>query len=712
MRPPKAHPDAPESGSRSALISVTPPDDGGNIGFLERMQGFARIAAAVPTCAVADVATNAEATLALWRRAHDEGCAVVVFPELGLTGYTARDLFHDRHLMDEVGRNVEKLCRAGRGLTPLAIVGAPLRVGTSLFNTAIAIQGGRPLAVVPKCYLPNYREFEERRWFRPGYDVEAGARVTVGDVEVPFGSDVLLHGDGCPDLVIGIEICEDLWVHVPPSTSQISAGATVVCNLSASNFVIGKAELRRLLAQAASDRGKCAYVYTAAGPGESSTDLAFDADAFICENGRVLAASRRFARDAQLVAVDVDLELLVRERITTTSFAECSGNHARPHRFVRFVAPAGPPAPLRREVARHPFVPSDPRQLGARCWEIFEIQTNALATRMGAIGQPKLVLGLSGGLDSTQAALVCAGALDLLERPRSDLVCITMPGFGTTEGTRENALALAAALGARINTASVADVSRELLVLIGHPAAVGADDVDELLARVRADPKLGDIALENVQARMRTLVLMTVANREGGLVVGTGDLSEKALGWSTYAGDQISMYDVNAGVPKTLIQSVIRWVANERASTWSVGDPEGLRRVLFAILNTPISPELLPADADGAIAQLTEGALGPYELHDFFLYHLVRHGERPARILDLARVAFSGAYPLAELKRWFRLFLSRFFTQQFKRSCAADGPKVGQVALSPRGDWRMPSDAKVRSWLAEVDGYGGEDAPM
>lgn len=674
------------------------------------MQGFARIAAAVPGISVADVASNTEQTLALWQRAHDEGCAVVVFPELGLSGYTARDLFHDRHLLDEVDRAIAALCQAGRELAPLAIVGAPLRVGSQLFNVAIAIQGGRPLAVVPKWYLPNYREFEERRWFRPGYDVAPGAVVTVAGIEVPFGSDVLLHADGCADLVVGVELCEDVWVHVPPSVHQISAGATVICNLSASNFVVGKAELRRLLAQAAADRGKCAYVYTAAGPGESSTDLAFDADAFVCENGRILAASRRFARTSQLVAVDVDLELLVRERITTTSFGECSDNHARPHRRVAFSAPPAPPPPLRREVARHPFVPSDPQQLGARCWEIFEIQTNALATRMRAVGEPKLVLGLSGGLDSTQAALVCCGALDLLDRPRSDLVCITMPGFGTSQGTRDNAVALADALGARLDTVSVADVAHEVLALVGHPAAAGARDVDELLVRVRADPRLGDIALENVQARLRTLLLMTVANREGGLVVGTGDLSEKALGWSTYAGDHISMYDVNAGVPKTLIQSVIRWVANERATTWSVGDPKALREVLFAILDTPISPELLPADPDGAIAQLTESALGPYELHDFFLYHLVRHGERPAKILDLAVIAFAGAYSLVELKRWLRLFLSRFFSQQFKRSCTADGPKVGQVALSPRGDWRMPSDAKVRSWLAEVDAYGGEDA--
>jgi len=527
---------------------------------------------------------------------------------------------------------------------------------------------------------------------------------------VPFGPDLLFCAQGCPDFVVAIEICEDIWVHVPPSVYAVSAGATVVCNLSASNFTVGKAQLRRTLAYATSDRGKCAYVYVAAGPGESSTDLAFDADAFICENGRELAASRRFVSDPQIVAADIDLELLVRERLIYTTFGECAQEHWRPHRRVLFTAPPAVTAPLRRTVPRHPFVPSDPRHLGERCWEIFEIQTHALATRMAAIGTPKLVLGTSGGLDSTQAALVCAGALDLRGQPRTDLVCVTMPGLGTTKTTRSNAETLALALGATFEEAPVAESSLGVLELVGHAAAKGASDVDELLARLRKDPKLGDITLENVQARLRTLVLMTIANQVRGIVVGTGDLSEKALGWSTYAGDHISMYDVNAGVPKTLIQSVIRWVANERAQTWSSGSPDALRKVLFAILDTPISPELLPADAEGSIAQLTEDTLGPYELHDFFLYHFVREGARPGRILDLAQVAFGADYPLDRLKSTLRLFLTRFFANQFKRSCTADAPKVGQVALSPRGDWRMPSDARVRTWLAEVDAYPDEPA--
>ncbi|MCA9545036.1 MAG: NAD(+) synthase, partial [Myxococcales bacterium] len=646
------------------------------------MRGFARISAAVPECAVADFQANRQHHLNLWRQAHEAGAAVVVFPELGLCGYSVRDLFLDGQLRRKVDRSLAWLAEQGRDLAPLALVGLPVAVAPGLYNCAAALQGGRVLGVVPKAYLPTYREFEEARWFRPGAEVPAGSTCTVAGQTVPFGTDLLF--DGPDGLTVGVEICEDYWVQVPPSALQVGAGATVICNLSASNFTVGKAELRRLLARAASDRGKCAYVYVAAGPGESSTDLAFDADAFICENGSVLAESTRFARHDQLISVDVDLERLIRERLSTGSFGDCARANPRPFRRVPFTAKA-PPAPLRREVSAHPFLPSDPATLATRCWEIFEIQSNALATRMAAIGAPKLVLGVSGGLDSTHAALVAAQALDLRGQPRSDLVCVTMPGLGTTAGTRSNAEVLSEALGATFMEIGVSDASRHILQAVGHPAAVGADSVDALVDRLRADPALGDITLENVQARLRTLLLMTVANQRHGLVVGTGDLSEKALGWATYAGDHIAMYDVNAGVPKTLIRFVIRWVANERAATWT-GDVAALRETLFAILDTPISPELLPASEDGAIAQLTEATIGPYELHDFFLYHVVRHGTRPGKVLDLAKHAFGDAYDAETLRRWCRLFLKRFFQNQFKRSCTADGPKVGMVALSPRGD--------------------------
>jgi len=674
------------------------------------MRGFARVSAAVPSCEVGDLVGNAQRTIELLERSHAQDDALVVFPELGLTSYTARDLFHDHHLLAGALGALQRVLDASRDLHPLALVGLPLRVGPGLFNVAVALQRGRILGVIPKAYLPNYREFEERRWFRTGDDLPPGAVMEVLGQEVPVGLDILFAGTG--DVTVGVEVCEDTWVQIPPSAYAVSAGATIIANLSASNFTIGKAELRRLLVRSASDRGKCAYVYVAAGPGESSTDIAFDADAFICENGRVMAESRRFARAGQLVTCDVDIETLVRERITTNTFGDCAQDHRDHRRFrrIRFAAPEHTKKPLRRDVSSRPFVPSDPRTLGDRCWETFEIQTNALATRMTAIGRPALVLGVSGGLDSTHAALVCAGALDLLGRERSALHCVTLPGLGTTSGTRKNAEALALALGGSFREVNISDASRLVLQLVGHEAADGTSTVEELLARLREHPRMGDVTFENVQARVRTLVLMTVANQVGGIVVGTGDLSEKALGWSTYAGDHIAMYDVNAGIPKTLIQSVMRWVAMERATTWSAGDPSLLHATLLSILDTPISPELLPPSQDGTIAQLSEGALGPFELHDFFLYHFVRHGASPRRILDLAQIAFDGRYDLAVLKRWLKLFLGRFFHHQFKRSCTADGPKVGQVALSPRGDWRMPSDARVQSWIAEVDAYDGSDA--
>lgn len=662
------------------------------------MKGYARIAAAVPAAAVADINANRERTLALWREA-DLACAnAVVFPELGLSGYSIRDLCMNTTLLDACEQSLAQLIESGKSLKPVAIVGIPLRFNHGLYNCAALIHNGTLLGVVPKAYLPNYREFEEARWFRPGFDLPDGATITIGKHKAPFGLDLLFKGS-LPDLTLGVEICEDLWVQNPPSSYQVSAGATIVCNLSASNFTIGKAELRRLLARSASDRGKCAYVYVAAGPGESSTDVAFDADAFICENGNMLAESHRFRRTGQLIVQDIDLELLAYERRSTTTFGDCSRENQMPVRIVNFQA--SPVDGLVRQVSRTPFLPRDPATLANRCWEMFEIQSNALATRMAAIGKPKLILGVSGGLDSTHAALVAAAALDLRGQPRKDLVCITMPGFGTSDGTRNNAEALAHALGASFSQVSISDASRTVLEAIGHPVTDGVDNVEQLIARLRSKPEQGDVTLENVQARLRTLLLMTLANQKGGLVVGTGDLSEKALGWSTYAGDHIAMYDVNAGVPKTLIQFVIRWVANERASSWS--DSETLRETLFAILDTPISPELLPASADGEISQLTEEKIGPYELHDFFLYHMVRHGARPARILDLARVAFNESqYNDETLKKWLTVFITRFFTHQFKRSCTADGPKVGNVALSPRGDWRMPSDAKPDTWLEDV----------
>ncbi len=662
------------------------------------MKGYARIAAAVPSTAVADVDANRKNILSLWREA-DAACAnVVVFPELSLSGYSIRDLCMNTSLLDACETSLASLIDASSSFEPIAIVGLPIRYKQGLYNVAAVIHQGKLLGVVPKAYLPNYREFEEARWFRTGFDVPADSVIIVDRFQAPFGLDLLFQST-LRDFIVGIEICEDTWVQTPPSSLQVSNGATVICNLSASNFTIGKAELRRLLALSMSDRGKCAYVYVAAGPGESSTDLSFDADAFICENGSLLCESKRFARTGQLIVQDIDLELLAFERRSTNTFGDCASQHQSSTRTVQFTSRQT--QGLVRTVSKTPFLPRDPKTLSNRCWEMFEIQSNALATRMAAIGKPKLVLGVSGGLDSTHAALVAAAALDLQKQPRTDLVCITMPGFGTSDGTRSNAESLAVALGASFSEVGISDASRTVLEAIEHPASRNVSTVEQLIEQLRQHPELGDVTLENVQARLRTLLLMTIANQQGGLVVGTGDLSEKALGWSTYAGDHIAMYDVNAGVPKTLIQFVIRWVANERASNWS--DSDTLRETLFAILDTPISPELLPADADGQIAQLTEERIGPYELHDFFLYHFVRHGARAARILDLARVAFDKSqYDDETLKKWLVVFVKRFFMHQFKRSCTADGPKVGTVALSPRGDWRMPSDAKPDNWLADI----------
>ncbi len=669
------------------------------------MRGFARVAAAVPSVSVGNPERNRNTTLALWREASDAGAHLVVFPELGLTAYSVRDLVTSTRLLDAVETELLVLTNEGADLDALALVGVPLRATNGIYNCAAVLHHGEILGIVPKAYLPNYREFEETRWFRPGRELADGESIRLGDKRIPFGLDLLFESD-VPDLTVGVEICEDLWVQSPPSSALCSAGATVIANLSASNFTIGKAEVRRRLVQSQSERSKCAYLYVAAGPGESSTDLTWDADAFICENGKLLAESRRFAREGQLVVQDIDLEALSFERRSTNTFGDCAvecGNE-RTWRKRHFSARAN--SNLVRNISPTPFLPADENTLARRCWEMFEIQSNALLTRMHAIGSPTLVLGVSGGLDSTAAALVAAAALDLDGRPRSELVCVTMPGFGTTDDTRDNASVLAKALGATLHTLSISELSKAVLKIIGHSAADDVDSVDALIDRLRQQPEHGDVTLENVQARVRTLLLMSIANREGGIVVGTGDLSEKALGWSTYAGDHIAMYDVNAGVPKTLLQFVIRWVANEVVTSWS--DSDQLRDVLFAILDTPISPELLPADAAGKIAQLTEATIGPYELHDFFLYHQIRHGARPGRVLDLAALAFSGRYDEDTLVRWLRVFIKRFFTQQFKRSCTADAPKVGSVALSPRGDWRMPSDASAAAWLAEIDQWQKE----
>ncbi|MEE2755097.1 MAG: NAD(+) synthase [Myxococcota bacterium] len=666
--------------------------------------GFIRTSAAIPQSRVGDIDFNCERILELWQNAHEAGSAIVVFPELSVTGYTSRDLFLNDHLLESCLSALLSLAKTGCKLDPLAFVGLPIRHHLGVFNCVAALHKGRVVGICPKSYLPNYGEFEEERWFRSGRIIRPNATIRLDDEEVPFGLDILFQASNKRELMIGVEVCEDSWVHVPPSLDQISAGASIVCNLSASNFVVGKAETRRLLAKAHSVRGKCAYIYVAAGPGESSTDLAFDADAFICEQGAILAESTRFSRSDQLITSDIDLNALLHSRVAANTFGECSAESQRKFRYIPFALSEGDQ--YTRAIDPHPFLPKDQNTLATRCWEVFEIQSNALATRMRAIGSPKLILGISGGLDSTHAALVATQAIKLCGQASNELICVTMPGLGTTSQTENNAKSLADQLQAELRIVDIKEESLSLLKAIGHPAASQATNTDELIDALRQHEQWANVTVENVQARLRTLILMSLANQEHGIVVGTGDLSEKALGWSTYAGDQIAMYDVNAGVPKTLIQFVVRWVANERLQSWSNTHKDSLRKTLFSILDTPISPELLPASTAGQISQITEEKIGPYELHDFFLFHFVGHGRPPKQILDLAWAAFQGTYERQTLTLWFSVFIKRFFSQQFKRSCTADGPKVLSVALSPRGDWRMPSDARADIWLDEIEKWG------
>lgn len=685
----------------------------------DAFSGFVRVAAGVPRVRVTDFAYNRDQTLALWQQASDEGCAVVFFPELGLSAYTAGDLHLNHLLQRAVLDSLEVLLREGkrRNLRTLALVGMPLFVHPGLYNVAVAIQGGRILGIVPKCYLPNYREFYEQRQFREGREVPNGLAIEVFGQTVPFGMDILYVAENQRGLVVGVEICEDTWVQLSPNAFQTSAGATVCGNLSASNITIGKAELRHHLCWKASDPGKCAFIYTAAGPGESSADLAFDAHALIYENGHCLAESQRFSRDAQLTSADIDLELLLHERLSTSSFGSCARANERVYRRVPFIAHAPtPPLRLRRRLDRHPFVPKDPATLATRCWEVFQIQSNALITRLQYVATEHLVLGLSGGRDSTLAALASANALDQLGAPRSCLHGVSLPGFGTSEQARVAARRLAEALGASFEEEDIREECFLILEAQRHPLVVGYRDwltarprshsMEAFQTYLRGHAELADVEFENVQARVRKLRLMTKANRYRGVEVGTGDLSEKALGWSTYGGDHISMYDINAGIPKTLVEFIIRWVATERAERWTAGNPAALREALFAILAAPISPELLPPGVEGQIAQWSERAIGPYELHDFFLYWVVRHGARPRRVLTLAQTAFGDAYTEDELRKWLIVFYERFFHNQWKRDCTPDGPKVGTVALSPRGDWRMPSDAVVKAWIDETRAWG------
>ena len=664
---------------------------------------FLRVAAAVPRAHVADPAANLADTLALAHEADARRAGLVAFPELGLSAYAIDDLLLQDALLEAVEAAVAELAEASKGLYPVLVVGAPLRVEGRLYNAALAIHRGRILGATPKTYLPNYREFYERRHFTSGAGV-TGREVRLAGQDVPFGVDLMFRSQGTVPFSFHLEICEDVWVPAPPSTRAALAGAEVLVNLSASNITIGKARTRRLLCASQSARTLSAYVYTAAGPGESTTDLAWDGQAGVFECGDALAETARFAGGVAAYA-DVDLGRIRQERMRQNTFGDCAqAEDVTPADFRRIDFALDAPAEtvaLERPIERFPFVPSDPGRLAEDCYEAYNIQVEGLAQRIAASRAKTLVIGVSGGLDSTQALLVCAQALDRLGRPRSEILAYTLPGLATSDATKANAWALIRAVGATGQEIDIRPAAERMLADLDHPYA-------------RGEP-VYDVTFENVQAGLRTDYLFRLANHHQGIVVGTGDLSELALGWCTYGvGDQMSHYTVNAGVSKTLIQHLIRFVA-------ASGDVSAeTAKVLEAILATEISPELVPADASGAI-QSTESLIGPYALHDFFLHYVSRHGFRPSKVAFLALVAWREAeagrwpqntpddarraYGLAEIRRWLGVFLTRFFaTSQFKRSAMPNGPKISSGgALSPRGDWRAPSDASAAVWLAELE---------
>ncbi|MDB5456247.1 MAG: nadE [Caulobacter sp.] len=666
--------------------------------FSPYRHGFVRVATAVPKVKLADPLTNADRVLDLAREGHAAGVAVMVFPELGLSGYSLDDLLQQDALLDAVEAAIAHLAKASAKLRPILVVGAPLRDGGQLYNTAVIIGGGRVLGVVPKTFLPNYREFYERRWFTSGLGVVGKTLTLAGDV-VPFGTDLLFRAEGPNPFTFAAEICEDVWTPSPPSTAAALAGAEILLNLSASNITIGKSETRRLLCASQSVRCLAAYVYSAAGAGESSTDLAWDGHADIHELGALLAETERFSDQAVMAVADIDVDRLRQERMRTGSFhdSEAVNLALTAYRVQPFAfTPPGGDLTLARKVERFPFTPSDPAKLRENCYEAFNIQVQALARRVEASGLSKLVIGISGGLDSTHALIVAAKALDGLGLPRTNILAYTLPGFATSERTKTNAWALMRAMGVTAGEIDIRPAANQMLADLNHPFAKGE--------------AVYDVTFENVQAGLRTDYLFRLANQHGGLVVGTGDLSELALGWCTYGvGDQMSHYNPNSGVPKTLIQHLIRFVVGS-------GDVDTATAALLTdILDTEISPELVP----GATTQATESFVGPYALQDFNLYYLTRFGMSPSKIAFLAWSAWhdaaAGAWPagtpeasrraydLAEIKRWLTLFLKRFFANQFKRSAMPNGPKISSGgALSPRGDWRMPSDVGADVWLAEL----------
>ena len=667
--------------------------------------GFARIAACTIPITIADPVANADAVLATAGECDAEAVAVAVFPELCLTGYSIEDLVMQDAVLDAVERAIEGLVEASADLFPMLVVGAPLRHRNRLYNCAVVIHRGELLGVAPKSYLPTYREFYERRWYAPGDD-QVGEDIRVGELEAPFGPDLLFEALDVPGLVVHAEVCEDVWVPIPPSAGAALAGATVLLNLSGSPITIARAEDRKDLCQSQSLRCLAAYAYAAAGMGESTNDVSWDGQTMIYEGGSLLAETERFPDGPRRSVADVDLDRLRQDRLRQGTFDDNRRTYDPRFRVVHFeLDPPAADIGLRRTLDRFPFVPDDPERLAQDCYEAFNIQVSGLVQRLQAIGGPKPVIGVSGGLDSTHALLVVARAMDRMGRPRSDILAYTMPGFATSAHTKSNAIALAEAVGASIETIDIRPLATEMLERLDHPFADG-------------EP-VHDITFENVQAGLRTDYLFRLANHHGGMVIGTSDLSELALGWATYGvGDHMSHYAVNAGVPKTLIQHVIRWVISHEGEG-STDLSSDAKRVLQSVLDTEISPELVPAGQDGKL-QSTEDRIGPYALHDFALHHLLRFGFRPSKIAYLAAHAWgdkdAGAWPpgfpsedryaydLPTVAKWLQVFLRRYFAfAQFKRSAIPNGPKVSPTgSLSPRGDWRAPSDGNANVWIAEL----------
>jgi NAD+ synthase (glutamine-hydrolysing) len=639
--------------------------------------GFARVAVATPLVRVGDPQYNLDATLELMREAAREKAVLAVFPELGLSAYTCDDLFHQQVLVDGAEQSLAALLKASKNLPVAALVGLPVAIDGLLYNCAALVCQGRLAGVVPKIYLPNYREFYEGRQFTPG-DTARQREIRLAGQATPFGTDLLFHL--FTKFVLHVEICEDLWVPTPPSSYAALAGATVIANLSASNITIGKEGYRNQLVSNQSARCLAAYLYSAAGLGESTTDLAWDGHAMIYENGTLIAESQRFADKPQLAMGEVDLDRLLADRMRQNTFGAAMRRHAeRVFRTVDVALPVpGGKLPLERKVERLPYVPSDPRTRDARCEEVYRIQVQGLVTRMRATGTKKAIIGVSGGLDSTQALIVCARAMDELKLPRTNILAYTMPGFATSTRTKSQAWQLMRAIGATAEEIDIKPSCLQMLKDIGHPFAKGK--------------KVYDVTFENVQAGERTSHLFRLANFRGGMVVGTGDLSELALGWATYGvGDHMSHYNVNASVPKTLIQFLVGWVAESDEFSADV------KRALKRVLETEISPELVPG------RQSSEASVGPYELQDFNLYYILRFGYAPAKVAFLAWHAWRGKYRLPEIRKWLGVFLKRFFANQFKRSAVPNAPKVGSGgSLSPRGDWRMPSDAAPNAWLKDL----------